>query len=107
MGEPGELTMNKIAFALLCSSSFFAFILQTANPALANKVSSEDLAYPQAKPIENQQVNAPVAKNPEIPSVRSNEKAKELAVQMFGCDCPSCQARASQVLLQGSLPQPN
>ncbi|MDF5720556.1 MAG: hypothetical protein PUP91_08725 [Rhizonema sp. PD37] len=99
--------MNKIAFALLCSSSFFAFIVQTANPALANKVSAENLAYPQAKPIANQQVNAPVTKNPEVPSVRSNEKAKELAVQMFGCDCPSCQARASQVLLQGNLPQPN
>ena len=98
--------MNKIAFALLCSSSFFAFILQTANPALANKVSPQDLANPQAKPIDTQQVNAPVA-NPEVPSVRSNETAKELAVQMFGCDCPSCQARASQVLLQGSLPQPN
>ncbi len=100
--------MNKIAFALLCSSSLFGLIQLTASPALAVKLSPQDLALPKLDTALTQQVNRPVVKQDnEFPSMRSTdtERAKQLAIKTFGCDCPSCTALASQMLLQGNLPQ--
>jgi hypothetical protein len=100
--------MNKIAFALLCSSSIFGLIQLNASPALALKASPEQLALPKLDSTQTQQVNTPVVeRDNEFPSMRSNqtESAKQLALKMFGCDCPSCTAMAKQMLLQGNLPQ--
>ncbi|MEH1874192.1 hypothetical protein [Nostoc sp.] len=98
--------MNKIIMALLCGSSFLALILLTVNPAFAKKLSPQDLANPTLAPTDAQAVSAPVSQEyPQNPSIRSNE-IKQLAMQMFGCACASCQARASQMILQGSLPVP-
>lgn len=99
--------MNRIALALISLSSFFALIPLTAHPALANKLSPQDLALPKVTSDNMPQVNAPAAKkDSEFPSLNSTERVKQLAIQKFGCDCSSCQALASQMLLQGNLPQP-
>lgn len=97
--------MNKIAFALLCSSSVFALMQLNASPVLALKPTPQQLALPKLDSAQPQQVNTPV--DNEFPSVRydQTERAKQLALKMFGCDCPSCTALANQMLLQGNLPQ--
>lgn len=98
--------MNKLALTLLCSSSFFSAMLLTVNPAFAKKATPQDLATPKLQPPIEQTVNAPAAKkDSEFPTIRSSE-IKDVAMQMFGCACSSCQAVASQIMLQGSLPQP-
>jgi len=100
--------MNKVAFALLCSSSVFGFMQLNASSALALKPTPEQLALPKLDSTSTEQVNAPVVRpDNEFPSIRTNEteRAKQLALKMFGCDCPSCTALANQMLLQGSLPQ--
>lgn len=82
-------------------------MLLTVNPAFAKKATPEDLATPKLQPPIEQTVNAPAAKkDPEFPSIQSSERVKEVAIQKFGCDCPGCQAAASQMMLQGNLPQP-
>jgi len=101
-------TMNKIAIALLCSSSLFSLMQLNASPALAVKATPEQLALPKLDSTQTQQVNTPTVKqDSEFPSMRSTdtERAKQLALKTFGCDCPSCTALASQMLLQGNLPQ--
>ncbi|MCW5314469.1 hypothetical protein GTQ43_11815 [Nostoc sp. KVJ3] len=99
--------MNKIIITLLSGSSFLALTLLTVNPAFAKKLSPEDLANPTLTPTDTQAIAAPVSQEyPQYPSVRANEKIKQLAMQLFGCACPSCQAKASQMILQGSLPLP-
>ncbi len=98
--------MNKIALTLLCCSSFFALTVLNVNPAFAKKLSPQDLANP-LKAGDTQTVNVPVSQEyPQSPSMRSlqTERIKQLAMQKFGCDCPGCQALASQMLLQGQLP---
>ncbi len=100
--------MTKIVFALLCSSSLFGLMQLSASPALAVKATPEQLALPKLDSTQTQQVNTPVIKQDnEFPSIRSTdtERVKQLALKTFGCDCPSCQALASQMLLQGNLPQ--
>ena len=99
--------MNKLALTLLCSSSFFSAMLLTVNPAFAKKATPQDLATPKLQPSIEQTVNAPAAKkDSEFPTIQSSERVKEVAIKMFGCDCSSCQAAASQMMLQGNLPQP-
>ncbi|MBR8840037.1 MAG: hypothetical protein DSM106950_40080 [Stigonema ocellatum SAG 48.90 = DSM 106950] len=100
--------MNKIAFALLCSSSLFGLMQLNASPAMAVKLTPEQLALPKLDSTQTQQVKTPVVKQDnEFPSMRSTdtERVKQLAIKTFGCDCQSCQALASQMLLQGKLPQ--
>ena len=99
--------MNKFALTLLCSSSFFSAMLLTVNPAFAKKATFQDLATPKLQPATQQTVNASAAKKDiEFPAIKSSERLKEAAIKMFGCDCSSCQAAASQMMLQGNLPQP-
>ncbi len=99
--------MNKLALTLLCSSSFFSAILLTVNPAFAKKATFEDLSTPKLQTPIEQIVNAPAAKkDTEFPSIQSSQRVKQVAMQMFGCACSSCQAAATQIMLQGSLPQP-
>lgn len=101
--------MNKIALTLLCCSSFFALTVLNVNPAFAKKLSPQDLANPTLRAADTQTVNIPVSQEyPQSPSMRSleTERIKQLALQKFGCDCPSCQALASNMLLQGQLPTP-
>lgn len=99
--------MNKIVITLLCGSSFFALTLLSVNPAYAKKLSPQDLANPTLTPTDPQTVAVPVSQEyPHYPSIRANERVKQLAMQMFGCACASCQAKASQMILQGSLPIP-
>ena len=82
-------------------------MLLTVNPAFAKKATPEDLATPKLQPPSEQAVNASAAKkDPEFPSIQSSQRVKEVAIQMFGCACTSCQAVASQIMLQGTLPQP-
>ena len=99
--------MNKIVMGLLCGSSFFALTLLTVNPAFAKELSPQDLTSPKLKSAQTQTVNTSVSKkSPEFPSIRPTQSIEELAIQKFGCDCPGCQARVSQMVLQGSFPQP-
>jgi hypothetical protein len=65
-----------------------------------------DLAYPKLGSSNTQTVNPPVkTQNPEYPLINSTESLEQIAIQKLGCDCPGCQAMASQMLLQGNLPQ--
>jgi hypothetical protein len=102
--------MNKIALALLGCSSFYALTMINVNPALAEKLSPMQMSNPILRQTDNQSINPPVSpvstEDPQTPSVRAveNDTVKELAIKMFGCDCPSCQAMASNLLLQGQLP---
>ncbi|MEH2312728.1 MAG: hypothetical protein V7K35_15300 [Nostoc sp.] len=98
--------MNKIVMGLLCGSSFLALTLLTVNPAFAKELSPQDLTSPKLNSAQTQTVNISVTKkSPEFPSIKSTQSIEELAIQKFGCDCPGCQARVSQMVLQGSLPQ--
>lgn len=82
-------------------------MLLTVNPAFAKKATPQDLATPNLQPPIEQTVNASAAKkDTEFPTIQSSERVKEVAIQMFGCGCSSCQAAASQIMLQGNLPQP-
>ncbi|MEH2468217.1 hypothetical protein [Nostoc sp.] len=99
--------MNKVVMGLLCGSSFFALTLLTVNPAFAKELFPQDLTSPKLNPGQTQTVNTSVSKkSPEFPSIRPTQSFEELAIQKFGCDCPGCQARVSQMVLQGSFPQP-
>ncbi len=101
--------MNKIALTLLCCSSFSALTVLNVNPALAKKLSPQDLANPIERASDTQKVNVLNSQEyPQSPSMRSleTERIKQFAIQKFGCDCPGCQALASQMLLQGQLPIP-
>ncbi|MHC5614270.1 MAG: hypothetical protein ACYTXA_25565 [Nostoc sp.] len=94
--------MNKIVMALLCGSSFFVLTLLTVNPAFAKELSPQDLNPPEFNLVQTQTVNISVTKkSPEFPSIKSTQSLEELAIQKFGCDCPACQARVSQMVLQG------
>jgi hypothetical protein len=99
--------MNKIILTLLACSSFYGLTMVNVNPALAEKLSPQQMSNPILRPTENQSINLPTSTEyPQTPSVRAmeNETVKQLAIKMFGCDCPSCQAMASNLLLQGHLP---
>jgi hypothetical protein len=101
--------MNKIVLALVCGSSFFALTVLNVNPALAKKLSPQDVADPTLRASDTQTVHVPVSQEDiQSPSMRSlqTERIKQFALQKFGCDCPGCQALASQMLLQGQLPTP-
>ncbi|MDF5736978.1 MULTISPECIES: hypothetical protein [unclassified Nostoc] len=98
--------MNKIVITLLCCSSFFALTLLTVNPAFAKEFSPQNLTSAKLNSDQTQTINISVTqKSPEFPSIGSTQSLEELAIQKFGCDCPACQARVSQMVLQGSLPQ--
>lgn len=98
--------MNKIVMTLVCCSSFFALTLLTVNPAFAKELSPHDLTSPNLNSDQTQTVNTSVTKkSPEFSSISSTQSLEELAIQKFGCDCPACQARVSQMVLQGSFPQ--
>ena len=102
--------MNKILLAILSSSSFVFLTLISVNPALARKLSPQELANPvlRSNTQTTQTVNQSLPKqNSEFPSMRSlkTQTIKELAIQQFGCDCPGCQSLASNMILQGHLPQ--
>lgn len=101
--------MNKIVLTLLCCSSFFALTVLNVNPAFAKKLSPQEIANPTLRAADTQRVNIPVSQEDiQSPSMRSlqTERIKQLAMQKFGCDCPGCQALASNMLLQGQLPTP-
>ncbi|MEH2273995.1 MAG: hypothetical protein V7K40_04075 [Nostoc sp.] len=99
--------MNKIVMDLLCGSSFLALTLLTVNPAFAKELSPQDLTSPKLNSVQTQIVNTSATKkSPEFSSMKSTQSLEELAIHKFGCDCPGCQARVSQMVLQGSFPQP-
>ncbi|MCW5314470.1 hypothetical protein GTQ43_11820 [Nostoc sp. KVJ3] len=100
--------MNKIVIALLCCSSFFALTLLTVSPAFAKELASQNLTSPSLNLEQTQTVNTSVTKtkeSPRFPSISSTQSLEERAIQKFGCDCPACQARVSQMVLQSSFPQ--
>ncbi|MEH1840335.1 MAG: hypothetical protein V7L20_16625 [Nostoc sp.] len=98
--------MNKIVMALLCCSTFFALTFLTVNPAFAKELSLQDLTSPKLNSDKTPTVNTSITKkSPEFSSIISTQSLEELAIQQFGCDCPACQARVSQMVLQGSFPQ--
>ncbi|MEH1784701.1 MAG: hypothetical protein V7L23_03620 [Nostoc sp.] len=95
--------MNKIVMALLCCSSFSALSFLTVNPAFAKQLSPQDLTSPRLNSEQTQTVNTSVTKkSPEFSSINSTQSLEELAIQQFGCDCPACQARVSQMVLQAN-----
>jgi len=100
--------MNRIALALLGCSGFYALTtLLNVNPAMAEKLSPQQISNPILRATDNQSTNQVTStEEAQTSSVRSveTESIKQLALKMYGCDCPSCQAMASNLLLQGRLP---
>jgi hypothetical protein len=99
--------MNKFLLTLFACSSCYGLTLLSIHPALAVKLSAQDASNPILRPTDSQAVDAPVnTEYRQTPNTQTlgKESIKELALRVYGCDCPSCQAMASNLLLQGQLP---
>jgi hypothetical protein len=96
--------MNRTTLTLLCTPFFSALILLQMNIAYASKLSRKNFTSTRLSQV--QTVNSPaVEKSPQVPTINSNKSLSEIAIELFGCDCPGCQARASQQISTTSTPQ--